>query len=641
MSSKIANITASGKRIIKKLRIAEVWQKVRTQLQNVFSTFSALNRKTDRQWQKSLKATNEQLEVLITSTEDEFLRLGEQLQVFCKRADGMSDLASSVAQQMSGDEIQIAVRRFQDVFDNIKQQDRKSEQDMQGLSGVLDMLDRLDGPLMGFDEIVKVLNVLAVYTQIENARITSSDTGFDTLAEEIRKLAVEIKSKAEEIINRTTSLRPMITKTIEKIQKLKNIQRSQARTTLENTTESLTALSEQHRLSSHAAKNIAEQYDAVYEHVREIVVSTQFHDITRQRFEHVKASLEDVDGQIQELSVARLRRSAGDRAGVIGNAGEICRLESMQLNDARDIMVDAVERIIVNLQDLRSTITSMCKEIHTIAGNAELEGDSFFTHMRDRISVLTRALSDDAKTRKEVSSAMELVAVNVREMSEFVREIELTGRRIERIALNAQVRAAHIGDEGAALGELSEAIQGLSSDTREKTASITENFTSIVAAAERLFENSGSQDDSKVSSEEQMIDELNSLLHNLNALKEQIRSELDNIDNEGRTFATDIERTADSIQVHDTVSRAVETMTETLDRVVSECAHFAPPTDDDSSPKKELVEALKDRYTMEREREVHDEITVLESADDLLAVPEGEAGEEKKDDDLGDNVELF
>ena len=61
----------------------------------------------------------------------------------------------------------------------------------------------------------------------------------------------------------------------------------------------------------------------------------------------------------------------------------------------------------------------------------------------------------------------------VGEIATFVGDIEKIGEEIKLIALNAQIKSAYTGDEGAALGVLAEAIQRLSIDAIDHTGAVS------------------------------------------------------------------------------------------------------------------------------------------------------------------------
>ena len=71
-------------------------------------------------------------------------------------------------------------------------------------------------------------------------------------------------------------------------------------------------------------------------------------------------------------------------------------------------------------------------------------------------------------------------------MSAHTGNIEAIGEKIKLIALNAIIKVCQIGDEGATLGVLAEAIHQLSVETRQRTENASEALRSITSASESL-----------------------------------------------------------------------------------------------------------------------------------------------------------
>jgi len=62
----------------------------------------------------------------------------------------------------------------------------------------------------------------------------------------------------------------------------------------------------------------------------------------------------------------------------------------------------------------------------------------------------------------------------VTHMSSFVQDINTLGLNLEFLALNARIKAAHLGEEGVALDTISGSIYELSHSTRDNTAALSD-----------------------------------------------------------------------------------------------------------------------------------------------------------------------
>ncbi len=617
------------------------WNTIREVCTGYAGSVKVFFRKKLREWLRQLHSVSGDLGTLITTTEDEFLIIGDKLHQYYKQSGQLSTMASDIAQQMAGDTIEKAIIEFKDIFQRIKLQEQESEQSIEDLRAVLSMISDIQGPLDSFEQTVKTLNVLAVCTRIENAHLNSIDTGFDTLADSIRKLAIEIKAKSDEISNQIGSLCPMIQQAIAKIEGLKSVQNSRVQVILDKTAANLNTLKEKNRLSAESVLHMSDKYNEIYKGIGEIVSSMQFHDITRQKYEHVQEAVEDVSRVFRGRSIQKSPGASGQYCRSMGEAVDVIRLQSAQLQHATDGMVSAVEGIIANLMDIRRAIAAMCLKTEELTGAGDASDHSFLSDLQKDIVSISSALEEYGNARNEVSHAMDSVAETVRNVSKYIKDIQLIGMQIERIALNAQIRAAHIGIEGAALGELAEAIQGLSSETKKITSDVSKNFSAIASAAEELHQESDVEEVGK-SAADHMISELRSLMNTIHALNSRMEELVAQLGRDSQELEQDIEHTAAGTNVHKRVAEVVDQARDVLDGIVESSGTLSTRREKRVATSEDL-KMLEERYTMNSERQVHQDVLWGDSDQlpDENIPPASEADKQGEDKELGDNVELF
>ncbi len=661
----------------------------------------------------SLQGLGQELGILCNSTEGEFLAVGESLHHFYMRAKEISKLSSSVAGLMSGEEVGQTIEGFRSFCDRIRKIESESAQSTDILRHVLSILWQMGTHLDGFRKTVRVLRVLCVSTRIESARLGSRDIGFSTLADDVDKLVLEIETKCAHLSDQTESLRQLIQDSLARVLDMEARQQKQARLILDSTLSSLVDLTEKHAMSSTSVMHISKRYESISRNIGEIVAAMQFHDITRQRIEHVKEAIEELEGGSPDGGEPRPDAREGEketrwgafRKGKDGRNGkreraesrwkelhrraDICELQAAQLRYAKDELMKAVANIIRNLHGIGGHVEEISQETQKMAGAADEAGRSFLSELEKGVSSILAALAGYAQATGELSSAMDSVARTLGDMSAFASDIENIGTKIKLIALNAIVKACHMGDEGAALAVLAEDIHSLSIDTCQRTATVCEVLRSITADADVLSTGFGGEMGSKVSELDGMGETLQHLLQSLQSVNDRIVTHLSRIDEEGHTLSEDINRGIESFTVHERIDAVVTKVSARLDEIVARSrAEIPAPHRLESTS--EHMKALEAAYTMQGEREIHQSIlksgtlaagaaaaTLTASVSDTAAEvilfdddpsielfdqeedasvelfdqetpPSSESAspsegvrEEESDDDLGDNVELF
>ena len=334
--------------------------------------------------QSVLREFVDEIEEMNRSTEGQFLMLGSKLQGFYREVKEISKMTETVAELMTCDRITTAIDGLRGVFARVEYLESESQRHAAILREILESLDGVRHSLADFQKFVRKLNVFCTTTRIESARLGEDCIGFDTLADDIRKLAGNIELKSGNILCALDTLRSLLRQNLSRVLQVETVQRRQTRTILDQTQSSLTSLMEKHELSVSIARHISSRCSELSRLIGEIVTSMQFHDITRQQIEHVAQALRLVSGEAPS-------------GWELSSISEVCELQATQLRDAAQKLSTAVSEIIANLRAVAQGITSMTHETAEMTGGAGEAGSSFLRGMEDRLSFIS---SLSSRTRR-------------------------------------------------------------------------------------------------------------------------------------------------------------------------------------------------------------------------------------------------
>ena len=615
-------------------------------------------------WRQVLPALGSELESLGKSTEGEFLSIGEKLQDFYQRAGDISKISSTVARLMSGEELGAAIEGFRNVVDRMKRLEGESRRNTKTLQDVLENLAVLNRHVDGFGKTIRHLRVLSVSTRIESARLGDHNADFETLADEVGKLSLEIENRCFQLLGSSDSLNQLIGQTLAKVLDLETAQQTQATIVFDKTMSSLESLMERHGLSATGAGDISARYEAVSQRIGGIVSSMQFHDITRQRIEHVQQALAGLDphersegnGTQQKVGgflsgFGRIRpKETGENLRLVGDVSD---LQIAQLHYAREELVSAVNNILDNLSAMSDLVAEMARETFKMAGAADETGQSFLNGVEAGFSSVASAIEAYGEANRELSLATGSVGSMLGQMSAHTGNIEAIGEKIKLIALNAIIKVCHIGEEGATLGVLAEAVHQLSVETRQRTETASESLRSITSASESLCAavNADGKDKGCVAS---VGDTLKTQLQALQKVNQGIVSLLKQMNLDGCSLSGDIRKTIDEVHVHRRVDQVIGNVVSGLGEIVAYSRSKGPA--EDQADRAERMEALEATYTMQGEREVHHSLFELKTnpvekpngdavtplmADGMENEKTGSEPDKADQEDLGDNFELF
>jgi len=590
------------------------------------------------EWRQVLPGAVEALTHLAGATEDEFLQIGSQLQDFYRRSSDISVMANTLVDMVSGDQTKTLIDRLREMVADMEaylaDAHERNRHSCATLSGITSLLDTVSPPLEGFRKLTKTLRMLGISTKIESSRLGDMGEGFLTLAQDVGRLSQLVSEKSANILNHRQELASMINDNLRLMHAGESAQDAKLEGALANTARSLGELTDVNARCSSFGAMISAVSGEVSEDINEVVSSLQMHDMTRQQVEHILEALQHLLASIGES----VSGAAGDvfTKKLVIEAGDVCELQSAQLQHAASDLCSAVDSVIANLRDVAGKQSSMAAATLSTTGIAGAGGGSFMDTISKGLATVTGVLAACSQTDREVSATLHRVSETMREMTGFVGDIEDIGTEIALIALNSQIKAAHTGKEGAALGVLAEAIKRLSVDAISQTAAVSDILMQINASTANLF--SAATEETKllcarISAVEKELDIILASLGDMNRNQLTI---LNSLNEQVGRLTGDIGRATGSIDVHTRVRRMSVQVESDLDRIVERARRIEPA----SSEFKENLRHMEERYTMQSERHIHEILARKRSGQDVVmqvkAQGNGQSGSE-----FGDNVDLF
>lgn len=609
---------------------------------------------------------------VIKDREEEFLQLGATVFTINSKAGTFSGTASAMAKAAGEGALRAAIAELGAQADEAKAvfASISTGQQLQGMTEVLGLIEKLEQAMREFSTMVRTLKVLEITTRIESARLGSLGAGFTTLADDVKSLAAKIVQNTDKIREQTRTLGQQVETARDQGQKQLRQQEEQLRGMFAELFAGIADLEEMRAHSATLVQELATGSRQVTESMGQVIASVQFHDITRQQIEHVEEILDQAMTQTAATPDA-------DPAGMAAWVRDVLRLQAPQVGQAREMFCRAVDELITSLEAIADNVENLQRKITAVAYADHGRGASVLDAIRSHIGSVVRATQATSDQVAETSQAMSRMAETIATVSAFVDDIEDIGTEIELIALNASVKAAHTGEQGRALGVLAVEIQHLSMTARDHTGRVSDTLNRISHVAEdmALLARSGSVAETAY----RIQAGFEAVLTRLADLDQNLRTNTAQLSDLGAALVNQIRTTSSSIDFHHQVAGELQELETMIRALESRFEPFGPELDQARQPEK-LRDQLA-RYTMDSERLVHlavlghaahpehapanDEVDLFDDvelfSDDQVelfgddnvelfdppstatpdANPSQPGSPDNPDDDLGDNVELF
>lgn len=559
------------------------------------------------------------LKSINTNTEKVFLDIGNNLTEYNSKSKLISEIAGTTSKSVSENVLDYGYNKLIKIIEDLNIYFSNSisniTSDKSELLNILNAIEKVTEEIKNFKKIVKHLRVLGISTKIEIARLGTDDKGFSSLVQNVDRLSEVIEIKAGNINQQANYLINEIIKTNLELEKLYKEQDRLSKNVLESATISLEEFKQQYEINKAFVENTFTKTKEITSHISNIVVSIQFHDITRQQIEHVEESFNHLLENINE-----------EKANIDEIIYDICELQVEQLNHSANEFGSAVQDIISKLAEIAKDFKDISVEAEKLYVSGHINGKTHLENVCTELHGITEAIDKNIEIEQHLNTSINTSVNTVDDLAKFVQEIEDIGDEIEIIALNAIIKAAHVGNEGSALGILAESIQKLSIEAKEQSNAITTKLESVNAIAQSLRVSLAGLD-----SRDEIItkNELEKIIENILDNEYNAKSQFIDLNKNIKNIEKEIFTFANSINIHNKFVDSVYSIISEINKIIYEIHPNIKPRNERTNN-----EFLYKKYTMKSERDIHDRLLKK------LNISKKEINN-NNNNEFGDNVELF
>jgi hypothetical protein len=583
-------------------------------------------------WAGTLAQVIADLDHLNDNTEQDFLRIGEKLGEFIEAVNLISCELRSLASLISGEYGLRASQALTSALDHSREMAARVEVGNALLSSMRQDARLLKQNLYGFEETVSTFRTLGVLTRIETARLGNSGADFGHLADDVKQLAADVRTKVETVLPAAALLIPAIESAMQDIAALEEGQTKDLPSLISQVLANLSSLRDIEKQVYDASARLGDQYNAISDAFKKLIVSVQFHDITRQQVEHV---IDVLRGLLSDSGGASgISHSQQDTAAVVA-------LQSMQLADAGAKFAGSAASVVGNMDDIARHILEMADESRALSGLSGDETTSFLLQMEGTCTAIQASLSICATSQATIGATGGNLALIVGRTRGPVDDIQSIGIRMHRMAMNARIRAAHLGAAGEVLGVLAASMQELASECSDRTTSLSEALGSMSDVATRIAGQDGPASDSQPGSPDGVLQGMQLAVAELHSSSERSFAQIAQIIARGARLSEDVSATRRSFCVDalfaETISRSRRMLKE-----IEEANQSGLPHDRAEARERGLADFAR-HYTMQAERDVHEGVTkaVVGATPVAPVAVLAEQSPAKEAEEMGENVEFF
>jgi len=590
----------------------------------------------------NLEAEKKALEAFTAATEDEFLTLGSLLRRITKLARDIRARSDEVITAAAGHTEDAAIQFAFQLLKKAEDLVRASREQHANVTNVFGKIHADLGRIAREREaLMRTLSPLAPTTTQFRIQACAFDEStrarFFVLAESISEIVRDVQlavgRRFEELEQTGKASGELVANLTMRVAE----QNRETERMLDDTRSHLSTLNAALRCSEAAAESISQSGAKIAGGVANAIVALQCQDMARQKFQHIGNAMDEMIGHLAAgMSEGFQGAAERDAQRFLGDAG---RVQLSQVRNVFSQLDEAAGQLSRGLEEVEAESGQFAASARQ-AGNATLDGRVTGQAIESIHAVL--AVIESAVAG--IAGVLELVARLRSTFNDCTAQILGLALSLRRVALNAQIFAAHV-DGGTALEVVARNTRIIADEAMEQIDLISLRVTGLVNAVVDLEHRLRDYRELALIEQNLLSKEAAESEQRLCGLEKNLRKALGAIGPLERELAQAICDSCAQIRFPARVSEVSARCTTFFEGLIRE--YGDPQHAAEASPHSK-VEALKRNYTMAHERVVHEQAVDLPPAftaerqlepapDELGAAAIAGENEEK----LADNVELF
>jgi hypothetical protein len=627
--------------------------------------FEALTPRRIRELAPQLKAEKEALHSFTGSMEEEFLQVGSLLRKIIALARQVQSRSDEVIAAASGQAEDAAIQFAFQLLKKAEDLVEASREQHESVSAVFERMHldliKVASERSALVRALKPLETTNVHFRIQACSFDEATRSqFFALAEAIAGIVKGVQAAVGQRFEELERAGQATGELVAKMAATAVEQKRETEVMLAESRNHLSALTEVLQSSQTAAQLISQAGAKIASGVSKAIVALQCQDMARQKFEHISAAIDEMNEYLQEALAGghTPAEEADGRRFLVDGA----RVQLAQLQSVFDQLDEAAGQVKGGLQEVDSEAKTFADSA-VRSGGATLDGRIIGRAVKSIHAVL--AVIDN--TVANVRTVTELVVQLKSTFSDCTSQILGLALKLRIVALNAQIFAAHV-DAGTALEVVARNTRMIAEEAMQQLDDISSRVTQLVELLVDLEQRLEDHGELAAVERDLLASEARESEQKLCAMQAELRDAIAAIGPLEHELSDTVRRTMECIRFPEAVAQASARSTAFFKEIILQHSSSTPNSGVAIHHK---ILALKSRYTMAHERDVHElafeSVQPLGSAlaSDSVAVESLQLGGgthletlggslggecvastirapmEVNDDQLADNVELF
>jgi tetratricopeptide (TPR) repeat protein len=567
---------------------------------------------------------------------DDFLGLNADFKGYYKQSKAISENATEIFQSLTETQLGDLIANLEDLYRELKTSQMgfsKLLQESIALLKEMDhQLDNLFLPLKNLNQDLMSLKLLSANIKISSS--TSVPNVINSIEDaliQLNALINEFKTVSFQNETNLSGLKELVRQTIDAFNGFGNRNIHDLDSILNHIHYGIILFAEKHEEASMQIPELTAKTKSTSNSIADIVTNLQYHDIIRQKMEHIQATQKRLLGELQQASNANVNSLSEEDSQLVSRIRDIAGLQSAQLIRANKEYQQAIEKIterFLALGDDMTTISQMCL-LYSVSNdnNEELQLQKLLLKLESSADVLSNFL----KAGKSYTSSLDLLNGSIDNTSNGMRDLKSSIEELKRVI--EKTNSAASGTTNPDLGESVSNLLSLFNDVIKFEETIQNVFLNIQKIGSKLLENTTLYESTlqKTGSFALASKSMNSIISTLSEKNIRIQYLLDQNHKISHSISNDVRESVKKVKYYDFFDTNIVKIISELNLIHNK---LKLESEQEQIERDENLKKIKSLYTMASEHEIHDKVVSSNDNSEFFE----EAKPEETDDD---NVEFF
>ncbi len=564
------------------------------------------------------------INALNESSAKDFLTLNSNLKENYKLAEKISANAKQLFEILAGKDRNYLLKKLDTFHTGLKFQiDGFSDSVIKG-SKVLETIQGLFNamfiPIKNFNQNLMTINFLLANLKLNLTYLKQEEQILDKADNLMQKIKT-IKEIYDVFDNKVNKLKVLSNSIQNFFGQLKEKQTITLETILEQVQSSVTILSAKYQEASIQMPQVTKKTEDYFENVSKIITNLQFHDIIRQKMEHVQHTHKEIIDELNAFDFNDKSASLAEHTSQFLQIRDIAGVQVAQLIHTNQEYQDAIEKITVNFLEIGDDMKAVSEMCNDFSGHQPGKGGSHFreieTNLEVSVELINKFGADGELFSNKVKTVVGSVAELKDELAEILDQFEYIKKGLAEIfdiLKPKEKKLPEIYKLGKQLSDISKAIRTELNNMNKYFKNAEDETVVLETLVENNFESQFKSNLQKFS------ESIFSVVKILNSDNSQVEEILRVNGEYGNQLAVDIQTSIEKVKYYDFFEQVIEEIILELNNI-----YLTIKSDSSMGPEGSYdLESLKQRYTMASQRTIHGRVLHEEVEEENVPMEEDE-----------------